>query len=62
MDSEFINLYVKKQQALIGELQSKLVLCETQLELTTQKYNILLEAEKNKKVSKGVKDASNSIE
>lgn len=34
MNSEFINIFIQKQKNLIGELQSKLLLAESQAELS----------------------------
>lgn len=34
MDSEFVNVYISKQKALIDDLQSRLLLCESHLEVT----------------------------
>jgi peptidoglycan hydrolase CwlO-like protein len=36
MDTEFINVYLQKQKALIGELQSKVLLAESQIEILNQ--------------------------
>jgi hypothetical protein len=37
MDTEFINLYIAKQKALIDDLQSRLLLSETKLQLVEGK-------------------------
>ena len=36
MNSEFINIFIQKQKNLINELQSKLLLAETQIELNNE--------------------------
>jgi len=36
MNSEFINIFIQKQKNLIYELQSKLLMAETQAELSTE--------------------------
>lgn len=36
-NSEFINVFIQKQKNLINELQSKLLLTETQLEIASSK-------------------------
>lgn len=36
MDTEFINAYIQKQKSLIGDLQSKLLLVETQVDILNQ--------------------------
>ena len=45
MDTEFINLYIAKQKALIDDLQSRLLLSETKAQLLESKLS-----EANKKV------------
>lgn len=57
-NTEFINLYISKQKALIDDFQSRLLLCETKLTITESK---LSEANKviesfNKKNAKKVEN------
>lgn len=56
MDIEFINIYIAKQKALIDELQQKVLVAETQSELSNSKI-VALSAELDKlkaeKPSKG---------
>lgn len=57
MDSEFINAFIQRQKSYIGELTSKLLVAETQLEafqskvnkLTEENANLLAELEKQSK-------------
>lgn len=44
MDANFINEYVKKQRALIDDLQSRLLLSETKVIITEQKLTAVHEA------------------
>jgi len=37
MNVDFVNVYIKKQKALIDDFQSRLLLCETKLTLTENK-------------------------
>lgn len=37
MDTEFINMFISKQRALIDDLQSRLLLAETKLAIVDQK-------------------------
>jgi hypothetical protein len=39
MDTEFINLFISKQKALIDDLQSRLLLSETKLSLVESKLD-----------------------
>lgn len=61
MDTEFINLFISKQRALIDDLQSRLLLSETKLALVESKLeqaNKTLESFKlDKKVGTAVKKA-----
>jgi len=41
MNEEFINLYIEKMRALIHELQSKVLLLETDIQLRTSKMEEL---------------------
>ena len=41
--SEFINVFIQKQKNLINELQSKLLLTETQLEIASNKLGAATE-------------------
>lgn len=43
MDTEFINVFIQRQKNLINELQAKLILCETNLEITQNKFSSLQE-------------------
>lgn len=43
MNSEFINVFIQKQKNLINDLQGKLLLAETQLELAQVVSNKLTE-------------------
>lgn len=59
MDSEFINAFIQRQKSYIGEITSKLLVAETQLEafqtkiskLTEENANLLAELEKVTKKS-----------
>ena len=54
MNSEFINIFIQKQKSLITELQSKLLLAESQVELNNEllkkanEENLTLRAEVDK--------------
>jgi hypothetical protein len=61
LDTEFINLFISKQRALIDDLQSRLLLSETKLALVESKLeqaNKTLESFKiDKKAGTAVKKA-----
>jgi len=54
MDGEFVNVFIEKQRNLINEMQSKILLLETDLHFKTIKLNELQVAldKVNKKVKK----------
>ncbi len=39
MDTEFINAYIAKQKAQIDDLQTRLLLSETRLQIVESRYN-----------------------
>jgi hypothetical protein len=41
MNVDFVNVYIKKQKALIDDLQSRLLISESSLELANQEINNL---------------------
>lgn len=43
MDTEFINAYIAKQKAQIDDLQTRLLLSETRLQIVESRYNATLE-------------------
>lgn len=43
MDTEFINAYIAKQKAQIDDLQTRLLLSETRLQIVESRYNAALE-------------------
>lgn len=56
MDTEFINTFIQRQKNLINELQAKLLLCETNLEITQNKFSTL--QEENVKLKTDIEKAS----
>lgn len=47
MDSDFINAFIQRQKSYIGEITSKLLVAETQLEAFQTKINKLTEENSN---------------
>ncbi len=43
MDTEFINAYIAKQKAQIDDLQTRLLLSETRLQIVESRYNKALD-------------------
>lgn len=43
MDTEFINTYIAKQKAQIDDLQTRLLLSDTKLQIVESRYNTTLE-------------------
>ncbi len=43
MDTEFINAYIAKQKAQIDDLQTRLLLSETRLQIVETRYNKALD-------------------
>lgn len=43
MDTEFINAYIAKQKAQIDDLQTRLLLSETRLQIVESRYNKVLD-------------------
>lgn len=63
MDSEFINAYIAKQKALISDLQSKLLIAETTVDILkasnariTEENDKLNQIQQTEKSSKKMKD------
>ena len=59
MDSEFVNVFIEKQKNLIGEMQSKILLLETDLHFKTKQINELQVA--LDKVTKKVKKTDDTF-
>ena len=59
MDTEFINAFIQRQKNLINELQAKLLLCETNLEITQSKFVSL--QEENSKLKADIEKQSKKV-